>query len=383
MCGDCKNFETIAVHGSCEWSENTGSISVPIYQTATFKHAGLSQSTGYDYSRLQNPTREELEKTIARLEGGKEGLAFSTGMAAIDAVARLFLPGDHVIISDDLYGGTYRLFEDVYKNYGIEVTYVDTTNLEEILKAIKHNTKAFYIETPSNPMMKISDIKKISELARNNGVITIVDNTFLTPYFQKPLDLGADIVIHSGTKFLGGHNDTLSGLLVASREDLIEKLRFAQVSIGATLSPFDSWLIQRGIKTLPVRLEKQQQNAIEIANWLKECSEVEEVFYPGFKENKGHEICLRQASGFGSMLSFTVKKKETVEKILGNVQVISFAESLGGVESLITYPYLQTHAAIPEEIRNKIGVTDKLLRLSVGIENINDLIEDLNKSFNK
>lgn len=379
---NCNNMETIMVHGSGEWGDNTGCISVPIYQSATFKHIGLNKSTGYDYSRLQNPTREELEKTMAKLEGGKEGLAFSTGMAAIDSVARLLKPGEHIIISDDLYGGTYRIFEEIYKNYGIEVSYVDTTDLEKIILELKDNTKAIYIETPSNPMMKVSDIAKISALAKGKGLITIVDNTFLTPYFQRPMDFGADIVVHSGTKFLGGHNDTLAGLLVVSRDDLIEKLRFTQVSVGATLSPFDSWLILRGIKTLAIRLEKQQKNAKQIALWLRNCEAVEKVYYPGFKNHKGYEVSLKQSSGFGSMISFTVKEKNIVEKVLEKVKLIAFAESLGGVESLITYPYLQTHAAIPEEIRNRLGVTDKLLRLSVGIENVNDIIQDLNKSLN-
>ncbi len=379
---DCSNLETIMVHGSGEWEDQTGCISVPIYQSATFKHKGLNKSTGYDYSRLQNPTREELEKTIAKLEGGKEGIAFSTGMAAIDSVARLLKPGEHIIISDDLYGGTYRIFEDVYKVYGIEATYVDTTNLEKIRLALKANTKAIYMETPSNPMMKVSDIGKISALAKQNGIITIVDNTFLTPYFQRPLDHGADIVVHSGTKFLGGHNDTMAGLLVASNDELIEKLRFTQVSIGASLSPFDSWLILRGIKTLAIRLEKQQENAKKIALWLKNCDFLDKVYYPGFKDHEGYEVSLKQTSGFGSMISFTVKEKNIVEKVLEKVEIITFAESLGGVESLITYPYVQTHASIPEEMRNRIGVTDKLLRLSVGIENVNDIINDLNKSLN-
>ena len=247
---------------------------------------------------------------------------------------------------------------------------------------LKHNTKAIYMETPSNPMMKVSDIGKISALAKERGLLTIVDNTFLTPYFQRPMDFGADIVVHSGTKFLGGHNDTLAGLLVAKKDDLIEKLRFTQVSIGATLSPFDSWLMLRGIKTLAIRLEKQQENAKLIALWLKNCAAVEKVYYPGLKDHEGYETSLKQTSGFGSIISFTVKDKKTVEKVLEKVEIIAFAESLGGVESLITYPYLQTHASIPEGMRNRIGVTDKLLRLSVGIENVNDIINDLNISLN-
>ncbi|WP_010234243.1 trans-sulfuration enzyme family protein [Clostridium arbusti] len=377
---DCRALETIMVHGSKEKDEQTGTISMPIYQTATFSHRGLNQSTGYDYSRSENPTREELEKTIAKLEGGKSGFAFSTGMAAIDAVLRLFLPKDHVIVSEDLYGGTYRLFEKVYKKYGIEVDYVDTTDIEKIKAAVRKNTKAIFIETPSNPMMRVTDIEKIAAIAEPFKILTIVDNTFLTPYFQRPLSLGADIVIHSGTKFLGGHNDTLSGLVVANK--FIEELKFTQTSTGAVLSPFDSWLILRGIKTLALRVEKQQENAIKLADWLRKCKNVNEVYYPGLKEHKGYDIAIKQATGFGSMISFTVVKKEFIEKVLKNLEIIYFAESLGGVESLITYPYLQTHAAIPEEMRNRIGVTDKLLRLSVGIENINDLIGDLDRALN-
>ena len=376
----CRRLETIMVQG-CRKNENEkGAISTPIYQSATFRHKGLNQSTGYDYSRSENPTREELEKTIARLEGGKAGFAFSTGMAAIDAVARLFSPKDHIIISEDLYGGTYRLFEQIYKKYGIETVYVDTTDIEKVEAAIRKNTKAIFIETPSNPMMRITDIEEITAIAKPSKILTIVDNTFLTPHFQRPLLLGADIVIHSGTKFLGGHNDTLSGLVVAN--EFIEELRFTQVSTGAVLSPFDSWLILRGIKTLAIRVEKQQENAIKISKWLSECKVIKEVYYPGLKNHRGYDILTKQATGFGSMISFNVSNKEIIEKVLRELKVIYFAESLGGVESLITYPYMQTHAAIPEDIRNRIGVTDTLLRLSVGIENIEDLIEDLDRALN-
>lgn len=382
MESDCRNLETIMVHGSRKYNEATGAVSFPIYQSATFSHPGLNRSTGYDYSRTQNPTREELENIITKLEGGKEGFAFSTGMAAIDAVAKLILKGEHIILSDDLYGGTYRLFEEIYKAYGIETTFVDTTNIDNIKAAIKENTKAVFIETPSNPTMKVSDIAEISALAKKNKILTIVDNTFLTPYFQKPVKLGADVVIHSGTKYLGGHNDTLAGLVVVNSETLAEKLRYIQISTGAVLSPFDSWLIIRGIKTLAVRLEKQQQNALKLANWLKKQNSVDEVYYPGLPEHKQYNISVKQTSGFGAMLSFTVKNKETVEKILDRVKVIIFAESLGGVESLITYPYLQTHASIPEKKRQELGITDKLLRVSVGIENIEDIINDLNQALN-
>lgn len=376
----CRRLETIMVQGCREREDATGAISTPIYQSATFRHRGLNKSTGYDYSRSENPTREELEKTIAKLEGGKAGFAFSTGMAAIDAVARLFSPKDHIIVSEDLYGGTYRLFEQVYKKYGVETTYVDTTDIEKVETALRKNTKAIFIETPSNPMMRITDIEKITSIARPLEILTIVDNTFLSPYFQRPLLLGADIVIHSGTKFLGGHNDTLSGIIVANK--FIEELRFTQVSTGAVLSPFDSWLILRGIKTLSIRVERQQENAIKISNWLNECKAVKEVFYPGLKNHKGYDISIKQATGFGSMISFNVNKKENIEKVLEKLEVIYFAESLGGVESLLTYPYTQTHGAIPEDIRNRIGIKDTLLRLSVGIENVEDLIEDLDRALN-
>lgn len=377
---DCRRQETIMVQGSRNNEDIKGAVSTPIYQSATFKHKGLNKSTGYDYSRSENPTREELENTIAKLEGGKAGFAFSTGMSAIDAVIRVFLPNDHIIVSEDLYGGTYRLFEQIYKRYGIETTYVDTTDLSKVSAAINKRTKAIFIETPSNPMMRVTDISKIADVARNLSILTIVDNTFLSPYFQKPLSLGADIVIHSGTKFLGGHNDTLAGIVVANK--LIEEIRFNQVSTGAVLSPFDSWLILRGIKTLSIRLEKQQKNAIKIARWLNRCKAVNKVYYPGLETHEGYDTSIKQTTGFGAMISFEVNKKDNIGEILERLQVIYFAESLGGVESLITYPYTQTHASIPEDIRNRIGLNDKLLRLSVGIENVKDLIEDLDRSLN-
>lgn len=373
-------IETKVVHGYKGYDPQTGAISYPIYQSATFRHPGLNQSTGYDYSRLQNPTREELENTMARLENGKRGFAFSSGMAAISTVIKLFSPGDHIIVSDDLYGGTYRLFELVYKGFGLSFSYVDTSSVEHVTTHIKPSTKAMLIETPSNPMMKISDIEALVELGKKNDILTIIDNTFLTPYFQRPLELGADIVIHSGTKFLGGHNDTLAGLVVVNDDILIEKLQLIQKSEGAILAPFDSWLLLRGIKTLSVRLNKQQENALQIAKWLKAHPSVETVYYAGLPEHQGYEICKRQATGFGAMISFTVKNAELVPRVLEKVQVILFAESLGGVESLITYPMVQTHSAIPLEMRERLGVNDKLLRLSVGIESADDLINDLEQA---
>lgn len=375
-----KNISTKVVHGYKNCEKNTGAVSFPIYQSATFRHPGLYQTTGYDYSRLQNPTREELENTVANLEGGRYGFAFSSGMAAISTILSLFVPGEHIIVSDDLYGGTYRLFEEIYKKYGIEFSYVDTSSTKDIEKSIKQNSRAIFVETPSNPMMKVADIRKISELSRNSGMLLVVDNTFLTPYFQRPLELGADIVVHSGTKYLGGHNDTLAGLIVADDEALAERLKLVQKSEGAVLAPFDSWLILRGIKTLGVRLEKQQDNAIKIAKWLLNHKKVTKVNYVGLPQHDGYEISKAQASGFGAMISFCVKDKTIVERVLERVQIIIFAESLGGVESLITYPIVQTHAAIPEEMRERIGVTDTLLRLSVGIESAEDIMSDLEQA---
>jgi len=374
------SISTKVVHGFKCYDPYTGAVSFPIYQSATFRHPGLYQTTGYDYSRLQNPTREELENTIANLENGRFGFAFSSGMAAVSTILSLFSPSDHIIVSDDLYGGTYRLFEEIYKKYGIQFSYVDTSNIRDIEKELKENSKAFFVESPSNPLMKVADLRKISELAKNKKMLLIVDNTFLTPYFQRPLELGADIVVHSGTKYLGGHNDTLAGLIVVNDDELSERLKLVQKSEGAVLSPFDSWLILRGIKTLGVRLEKQQENAMKIAKWLCDNKNVVKVNYVGLPDHEGYSISKSQASGFGAMISFYVKEKKIVEKVLEKVKLIIFAESLGGVESLITYPFVQTHSAIPEEMRQKIGVTDTLLRLSVGIEAAEDIIDDLGQA---
>ena len=371
------DFETISVRGYSGGDNVTGSISYPIYQSATFKHPELNKSTGYDYSRTNNPTREEVERTLSLLENGVGAVAFSTGVAAISACIHLFKPNDHIIISEDLYGGTFRLFKDIYSVFGIKASFVDTSDLNEIKASINENTKAIFIETPSNPLMRVSDIKEISNICKEANLIFIVDNTFLTPYFQKPLSIGADIVIHSGTKFLGGHNDVLAGFIVTNNSDILSKIRLIQNSIGATLSSFDSWLILRGIKTLHIRVEKAQENAIVIAKYLKSNSNIEEVYYVGLENHLGYSINLKQATGYGSMISFRVKDKKLIPNILKNLKVISFAESLGGVESLITYPFTQTHSEIPKELRDKLGVDETLLRLSVGIESINDLLNDL------
>ncbi|MCR6513418.1 PLP-dependent aspartate aminotransferase family protein [Clostridium sp. LY3-2] len=374
-----KDIETILVRGASLGDSRTGAMSFPIYQSATFKHPGLNMTTGYDYSRANNPTREELEKTIALLEEGCDALAFSSGVSAIASCISTFSSGDHFIVSEDLYGGTYRLFEDTFKSFGIKCDFVDTSDREEIRRYIKKSTKAIFVETPSNPLMRVSDIKAISEIAKENGLILIVDNTFLTPYFQKPLSLGADIVVHSGTKFLGGHNDLLAGLVIVKDESLSDRFRKVQMATGSILSPFDSWLLLRSLKTLHIRMERCEKNALEIANYLKEFDSVSEVFYVGLKENKGYEINKKQSIGSGAMISFKVKDEKLVEKILNGLEVISFAESLGGTESLITYPFTQTHADMPSLYKEKLGIDNRLLRLSVGIENINDLKEDLRK----
>lgn len=358
-----------------------GSVSFPIYQTATYAHPGAGQSTGFDYSRLQNPTREQVEKVVCQLEGGIDAFALSSGMAAISLLMELFAPGDHIIADCDLYGGSIRLFDNVSSKNGISFTRVNcaTENLEAL---ITEKTRAIYIETPTNPMMNVTDIAATAALAKKHKLLLIVDNTFMSPYFQNPLELGADIVIHSGTKYLAGHNDTLAGFIVTNRADIQEKLRFLIKTTGAGLAPFDCWLLLRGIKTLAVRMEKAQENAAKIADWLKKQKSVIRVIYPGLKEHPGYKIMKKQARGFGAMLTFQTDSTERALSILSRVRLIQYAESLGGVESLITYPTTQTHADVPEEIRLKNGITPATLRLSVGIENADDLIADLQQALN-
>ena len=360
--------------------EHYGAISYPIYQTATYEHPQVGQSTGYDYSRLQNPTREHLEKMIAGLESGIDAFALSTGMAAITLLMELFRPGDHLIVEADLYGGSIRLFDHVNKKNNYEFTHLNCAE-DDIEGAIQDNTKAIYIETPTNPMMNVSDIAAIAEIAKKHGLLLIVDNTFLSPYFQNPLKLGADIVVHSGTKFLGGHNDTLAGFIVTNREDIQEKLRFLIKTTGAGLAPFDCWLVLRGMKTLGIRMERSQENAKQIAAWLQQQKAVTRVIYPGLPDHPGHEIMKKQARGFGAMLTIQLESKEFALAILEKVRMIRFAESLGGVETLVTYPTTQTHADVPKEIRERNGITESTLRFSVGIENIEDLVGELEKVF--
>lgn len=371
----CLHLEEEEGHGS-----NYGAVSYPIYQTATFAHPGVGRSTGYDYNRLQNPTRERLEKVVASLENGTDALALATGMAAITMMMELFRPGDHLIVDADLYGGSIRLFRNISEKNGIMFSSIDCYR-EDVESYVKENTRAIYIETPTNPMMNVTDIGALAKVAKKHDLLLIVDNTFLSPYFQNPLDLGADIVLHSGTKYLGGHNDTLAGFLVTNREDVSEKFRFLIKTTGAGLAPFDSWLILRGIKTLGIRMEKSQQNAMAIAEWLKGQSAVTKVIYPGLPEHPGHEVMKRQARGFGAMLTFQLESREFALSVLEKVRMIKYAESLGGVETLITYPATQTHADVPKEIRERNGITESTLRLSVGIEDIRDLLEELDTVF--
>ena len=370
-------FNTRCIHGNKDKYDRTGAISVPIFQSATFVHPGVGESTGYDYSRLQNPTREHLEKTVANLENGFDAIAFSTGMAAVSAVLELFSSGDHIVASDDLYGGSHRLFHHISMKNGISFDFVNTSDLSLIASHIKPQTKAVFIETPSNPMMQVTDIAAVSSLIKDQDILLIVDNTFLTPYFQQPLKLGAHMVIHSGTKYLSGHNDTLAGFVVVNDPDLSEKLRFIYRTTGACLSPFDSWLMIRGIKTLAIRMEKQQENAKALAHWLVLQNNIKAVHYIGLPSHPDYEVSKTQATGFGAMISFETDSETTAKGILNKVSVIQYAESLGGVETLITYPMLQTHADVPVEEREAKGINECLLRLSVGIESLQDLINDL------
>ena len=362
---------------------NYGAVSYPIYQTATYAHFGVGKSTGYDYSRLQNPTRKQLEKIIASLENGIDALALTSGMAAISLLMELFRQNDHIIIESDLYGGSTRLFRTVSEKNGLSFSSVDCTNIEAVEMCITNNTKAIYIETPTNPMINVADIRALAELAHRNRLLLIVDNTFLSPYFQNPLDLGADIVVHSGTKFLGGHNDTLAGFIVTNNQKISDDLRFLIKTTGTGLAPFDCWLLIRGVKTLGIRMKKAQENALKIAEWLKTQPIVTKVIYPGLPEHSGHSILKKQARGFGSMLTFQVQKKEFACSFLEKVKLIKFAESLGGVETLVTYPITQTHAEVPPEELARNGITDWTLRLSVGIEDSDDLIAEMEKVFNE
>ena len=372
--------DSIAVRGYEGIDARTGSISYPLYQSATFAHPAWGQSTGYCYSRCGNPTRLELENTIALLEGGKKAMAFSSGMAAITTLLKLLRAGDHVLVSDDLYGGTYRLFSNIYTQYGLEFDYVDLTDPDVLAASFKPNTRLVFLETPTNPTMKVADVAAVGEAAHAHGAVFAVDNTFLTMYFQKPFELGADVVVYSGTKYLCGHNDVLSGFLILRDNTLLEPLFNATMSEGNQLDPFDSWLMLRSLKTLGVRLRQQERNAKRIAEALKANPHVTDVFYVGDPDHPNYELSKRQTTGFGAMISFKTDTHERALAVLERTKLILFAESLGGTESLITYPLVQTHGSIPKPLLDKLGIDDRLLRLSVGIEDIDDLLADLEQA---
>ncbi len=373
-------ISTQAVQIGLESDTRTGAVSVPIYQTATFRHPGLGQSTGYDYSRSGNPTRQSLEDGIARLDGAARGFAYSSGMAAIANLLLLFKSGDHIIVTEDLYGGTCRLFDKVFNQFGLSFSYVDTSDTNAVRAALQPTTKAIFVETLTNPLLKFADLPAISAICKQNYLLLIADNTFLTPYLLRPLDQGADIAVYSATKYLAGHNDTVSGLVTVKDPQLAEQVYFHQNSVGATLGPQDSWLVIRGMKTLSVRMDRHQENAIKIAAWLAEHPRITKVYYPGLTEHPDHELMKRNACGFGAMIAFEVDNHALVEQVLLKTELISFAESLGGVESLITFPEVQTHADIPPELRARLGINNVLLRLSVGIEDADDLIADLKQA---
>ena len=374
------SLETNLVQLGVGVDERTGAISLPIHPSATYRHPGVGESTGYDYTRSVNPTREVLEQGVAQLEGGARGLAFSSGMAALTTFFLHFSQGDHLVVSEDLYGGTYRVLDQVFANFGLAVTYVDTTNTAAVATAVTRQTRALLVETPGNPLLGIADLAALGQLCRERKLIFAVDNTFLSPILQRPFDFGADVVIYSATKYLGGHNDLCAGILVAREKALGERLYFLQNSTGAILPPFDCWLLLRSLKTLTLRIERHCKNAMTVARWLEQHPKVTDIFYPGLEKHPGHELSCRQASGFGGMLSFRVKNDEVARTVLKRLRLISFAESLGGVESLMTLPAVQTHGDIPAAERKRLGICESLLRLSVGTESPEDIIADLEQA---
>ena len=374
--------KTRLIHGGIVGDEATGAVSTPIYQVSTYKQDAVGKFRGYEYSRTGNPTRHALEELIADVEYGHAGFAFGSGMAAISSVMMMFSAGDHVILTDDVYGGTYRVMNKVLNRFGLEFTFVDTGNLEEVEAAVKENTKAIFIETPTNPLLKVTDIEAVAKFAKSKELLTIVDNTFMTPYLQSPIKLGADIVLHSATKYIGGHSDVVAGLVVVNTEKLATDLHFIQNSVGAILGPQDSWLLMRGLKTLGIRMEETGSNAQKIAEFLKGHNAVGAVIYPGLPEHKGHELMKKQATGFGGMISFDVGSKEKAGELLAKLKYFTLAESLGAVESLISVPAQMTHASIPVERRSELGIVEGLVRISVGIEDVEDLIEDLEQALN-
>lgn len=373
-------FETKAIHVGQEAEEAYGATITPIYQTSTYTQEAIGKHKGYDYSRAGNPTRTALELALASLENSNYGLCFSSGVGATSTVLCLLKAGDEVVCGDDLYGGTIRLFDKVFSNFNIKFTYVDGTNTKNFESAITPKTKLIWLETPTNPLLKLTDIKEVSKITKSKKILLAVDNTFASPYFQKPLDLGADIVVHSTTKYLGGHSDVIGGAVITKNEDIYEKIKFLQKSVGATSGPFDCWLVLRGIKTLAIRMKKHEENAIKIAEFLSNHPKVKKVNYPGLKSHPQYELAKKQMSGFGGMISFEVASRDVVNKVVESTKIFSLAESLGGVESLISHPETMTHAAVSKEVRDKLGIKESLIRISVGIENVNDLIEDLKQA---
>ncbi len=378
-----KDMATSVIHSGIPIDERTGAVNVPIYQTSTFKQDGLGRMRGYEYSRTGNPTREALEKLIADLEGGTAGFAFGSGMAALTAVISLFGSGDRILISENVYGGTFRVLDKVFSRFGISYSIVDTTSAEILDGSFGDDVKAVLIESPANPLMTVTDIRMVSEIAKKHGALTIVDNTFMTPYLQRPLDLGADIVVHSATKYLGGHSDVVAGLAVVKDDDLAQKIGFIQNSTGGVLGPFDSFLLIRGIKTLAVRMDRHVENAEAIAEWLSSNDAVATVHYPGLVTDPGYEVNSKQAKNGGAMISFELKDGYDVPKFFESLKLIALAESLGGVESLACHPATMTHASIPKDIREKVGITDGLIRLSPGIEGRDDIIVDLEQAIDE
>ncbi len=375
-------FKTDAIHAGQEPDPTTGAVTIPIYQTSTYVQEGLGKHKGFEYARTQNPTRTALEKNMAVLEAGCAGYAFASGMAAITAVTQLLLKqDDHAVCTENVYGGTFRLFDKIVKNYGVEFTYVDTSNLGDLERAIRPNTRMVFVETPTNPLMVITDVRAVCDLAHRHNCRVVVDNTFMSPYFQRPLDLGADIVVHSTTKYLNGHSDSVGGVAVLKRKDDAARLQFIQNAAGAILSPFDSWLVLRGIKTLAVRMEGHNANGMAIAKYLAGRKDVHRVYYPGLANHTGHNLAKKQMSGFGGMIAFDLGSLDRAKRFLEAVKLCSFGESLGGVETLISHPATMTHASVPPEERARMGITDGLVRISVGIEDVEDLIADLERAF--
>ncbi|MGZ5476557.1 MAG: cystathionine gamma-synthase [Thermoanaerobaculia bacterium] len=374
-------FSTDCIHAGQEPDPTTGAVTIPIYQTSTYVQPELGRHKGYEYARTQNPTRSAVEQNLATLERGKHGHCFASGMSAIDAVFRMLQSGDHVVAGENMYGGSFRLFHRVLEKFGLQFTYVDTSKVDDVRKAMRKETRIVFLETPTNPMMTITDIAACAEVAHKGGAMAVVDNTFCSPYIQRPIELGSDIVVHSTTKFLNGHSDSIGGVVVSSSDEVAEKIGFLQNAVGAILSPFDSWLVLRGVKTLAVRMRQHEANGMAMAKHVAKQPKVKKVYYPGLPDHPQHELAKKQMNGFGSMISFELGSYENAKKFLDCVKLCSLAESLGGVETLISHPISMTHGSVPEETRKRLGITPGLVRISVGIEDIEDLIADVDQAF--